>query len=93
MITYVFKCDECAHRVEMDFPMDAVEERQKAPCPTCGTAMRQTFDTVQIRTRVGWREFTHYDLLPPEVKGAGPASKEFRDHAETHQSATNGRWI
>lgn len=92
MTTYLFFCPECHHRLELDFPMDDVEGRRKAACPVCGGPIQQTFDTVQFRMLPWWGEHTHYDVLPPEVKGAGPASKEFRDFA-TRTRGARERWL
>jgi len=51
-------------------------------CPSCGGPVSQDyaakFRSVQVRGRVGWGEFTHYDLVPKDVRGAGPQSEAFR---------------
>lgn len=81
-MTYAFRCLNCRARFERDYPMSDTEGRSTLSCAECGsTSIGRDFSAVQFRFRIGWRNITHYDALPDDVKGAGPHSKAHRDYA------------
>lgn len=100
MVTYRFICPCCDGVHDLPFRMDDTEGRREARCPgpgpnggPCGVRLHQDYRNKQIVAKAGWREFTHYDLLPDDMKGAGPHSKVARDYAARTWPSRGGRWL
>ena len=83
MPLYDFRCsnEECRSEYEIEFRMDDSEGRAAAVCMNCNCPLgRSSYATVKIPA--GWNNFTYNDILPAEIKGAGPHSKAARDYGE-----------
>ena len=93
---YCFRCPACAETDERYFPAHDVEGRSAVDCPACHARMKRDFaaelGSKEIRIPTFFSTVTASDSEPPELKGAGPYSKERRDFAEKTYGK-NGRWV
>lgn len=84
MPDYCFKCNDCRVKLTMNRRMS--EASEPIFC-FCRKPMLRDYLAENKATHIPkmWNTITASDLLPPDVKGAGPCSKAFRDYAEKTQ--------
>jgi predicted nucleic acid-binding Zn ribbon protein len=76
---YSFRCDGCAHEVDLDRPMDQAGE--PAHCEMCTAPMRRLFNSHSICDEI---RGTNY--LDPRI------NKRVKDHGKYYDIGM-GRWI